>query len=834
MKVSLNLAQNYSNVDLKAIPRDELLRRIGAQLGAVESAIDWGPRYQEALIVKVITCEPHPDADKLRVCLIDDGKKFLNIDRDDNDLVRVVCGAPNARAGMYAVWLPPGATVPSSLEIEPFILEAREIRGVLSNGMLASGKELGINDDHSGILEVLGSEVGHEPVPGEGLADYFGLDDFVIDCENKMFTHRPDCFGILGVAREFAAISGLAFTSPTWYTEPPVFENKATLPLQVKNDVPALVPRFMTVVMDNVSVRPSPVWLQAFLTRVGTKPINNVVDVTNFVMHLTGQPLHAFDYDKLKVDSNVPSLQPRLAEKNERLTILGGRQLTLSGEELVIATDNKAVGLAGLMGGADTEVDANTTTIVLEVATFDMYNIRRTSMRHGIFTEAATRFTKGQSPLQNDRVLAYAMGELTRYSGAQQAGVVSDEGSFERTKDAIMIEPSFVNERLGLKLEGADMATLLKKAEFFVEAGKALTVTPPFWRMDIERPEDIVEEIGRLHGYDKLPVALPKRAAKAITKNALRLFKQATRHKLSAAGANEVLSYSFVPGDLLKKTGIVAEEAAYHLRNALSPDLQYYRPSLTPSLLARVHPNIKAQAGSRDNHFAIFEIGRAHIKGQLDEFHLPEQMEHLALIVAADDKTAHAHHFGAAYFLARKYLQLLTQGQETITVLEAFQTLPATAPFMPGRSGIITLENERIGIIGEYNLSAQRALKLPAFTSGFEVDLERLKNLLPASRYQPLSPFPKLQQDITLEVAAEMPYEKVVKALKATAKSEASDLRVSIQPQDIFRADGTDTRRLTFRITMAHHHRTLTTEEARNILVALGAAAKAVCNAKVI
>ena len=521
MKFSLNLAQDYSNVDLKSISREELLKRIGAQLGAVEEVEDWAPKYKGVVVVKVVSCEQHPNADRLHVCTIDDGGTTTGVKRGEKGLVQVVCGAPNVHAGMLAAWIPPGATVPASFGTsEPFMLDARELRGVVSNGMLASPKELGISDDHSGILELDPEEIGKTPKPGEPLTNYFGLDDFVVDLENKMFTHRPDCFGNLGVARELAGISGLKYKSPDWYTKDSAEsrEQRAEVKLEVKNQAGKLVSRFMAVAMSGVTVGKSPVWLQAALARVGLKPINNVVDVTNYVMHLTGQPLHAFDKDKLASSH----LGPRMAKKGERLALLNGKTIELTEDDIVISTSEKAVALAGIMGGSETEVDDNTKNIVIECATFDMYNVRRTSMRHGLFTDASTRFTKGQSPLQNARVLAYAIKMMSETAGATQASHVYDIHGKLDEPNIVTVDAGFINERLGSKLTAKDIASLLEKTEFeivSVPAGKnKLHIRPPFWRMDIEIAEDIVEEIGRLYGFDKLPLTLPARPAKPAAK----------------------------------------------------------------------------------------------------------------------------------------------------------------------------------------------------------------------------------------------------------------------------------------------------------------------------
>lgn len=829
MKVSLNLAQQFSNVDLKSIPHDDLLKRIGAQLGAVEEVTEWAPKFEGAMIVRVVECVKHQDADKLSVCRIDDGGKTTGVERGQDGLIQVVCGAPNVHADMFAVWLPPGATVPSSRETDPFVLEARPIRGVVSSGMLASASELGISDDHTGIVELSPEDSDKEPVPGEPLTNHFGLDDFVVDCENKMFTHRPDCFGNLGVARELAGISGLKFKSPDWYLNPPVYELKKDLPLEVINSAPKLVPRFMAVAMSNVMVKPSPVWLQTTLARIGIKPINNVVDVSNYVMHLTGQPLHVFDYEKIKERSNVmPGIWPRMSQKGDELTLLGGKEITLTGEEIVIATDKQAVGLAGIMGGSETEVDENTKNIIIECATFDMYSIRRTSMRYGLFTDAVTRFNKGQSPLQNDRVLFYAMKLMSELTGAVQASNVKDIGDYSKSKPAVKINEEFINTRLGAKLSKNDIARLLRNVEFEVAEEGGLTVTPPFWRMDIDDPEDIVEEIGRLYGYDKLPVELPPRSAKPTPKNRDLEFKQLLRNKLAARGANEVLTYSFVHGDLLRKTGTDPDKWAHHLRNAISPDLQYYRTSLLPSLLNKVHPNIKAQAGDDNNQFALFEIGLAHIKGHEDEDKLPVQNERLALVIAADDKTAKSKGNSAAFYHARKYLEALVNGQAVYTPLDKDE-YPISSVYAKGRSAAVAVSGEILGVIGEFKPSVARALKLPAYSAGFELDLELLMAHLKSATYRPLPEFPGTSADLTLEVLANQTYTSVATmladGLQAIAKQHG--YQASIEAKDIYQAEDADTKRLTLRVDLSHPNKTLKTEEMNAVIdelatVALG------------
>jgi phenylalanyl-tRNA synthetase beta chain len=821
MKVSLNWAQYFSNVDLKSIPKETLLKRIGAQLGAIEEVTEWGPRYDGIVVARVISVEKHPNADKLHVCRIDDGGVAVGVERGEDGLVQVVCGANNVVAGMTVAWLQPGSTVPASIDKDPFVLEARDIRGQKSNGMLASERELGISDEHEGILDIKASDVGEALMqPGTAFKRLYGLDDLVIDLENKMFTHRPDCFGILGVARELAGISGAAYKSPDWYAQPSKPGSAGTLPFVSKNEIPALVPRFSAQVVENVSVKVSPVFMQSGLTRVGIRPINNLVDYTNWYMQLTAQPTHAFDYDKIKALSNgAPTIFPRMAEDGEELELLNGKTIKLTTDDMVIATDKKAVALAGVMGGAETEVDVSTKNIIIECATFDMYTVRRTSMRHGLFTDAVTRFNKGQSPLQNDRVLSKLVSDICESTGATP-GKVYDSLSTKAVSPAVAVTTQFINSRLGSNLTAEAIATLLQNVEIpTVVSGDILTLTPPFWRMDIELPEDVVEEVGRLYGFDKLTVALPGRSTRAPKRDPLLSLKQSIRARLSAMGANELLTYSFVQGDMLQKIGIDPKEQAIHIRNALSPELQYYRTSLTPSLLSKVHANIKSDMVRGDNnHFALFEMGKAHLKGLQDDDSLPLELERLALVVTADDKTAKVHG-GDAYYLAKKYLSdLLSQKLLFLPLTDA--TDPITIPFAAHRSAQVLLGKQKIGVMGEFSQKALRTFKLPLFSAGFEVDLLAISEMFKQQTYTVMPTLPKTQQDITVETADDESYESVFEkiwtALELAEKEQG--YVVSAGPRDIFADTTNKTTRYTFRIWLSHPHKTLRTEEVNTLL----------------
>ncbi len=828
MKVSLNWIKEFTDVKL---PVDKLVEKIGAQLGAVENVQNIGDKYQGILLAKVVSCKPHPDADKLSVCKIDDGKVAENVTRDSQGLVELVCGAPNAREGMLVVWIPPGGTVPSTLGKDgELVLEAKEIRGVISNGMLASAHELDIVDDHSGIVE-LDPKDGK---PGDDFAKTYKLDDHIIDIENKMFTHRPDLFGHLGIAREIAGIQGQPFTSPMEYKAPKVTEHKPGLPLDVKVEIPDKAPRFMAEVYENVTVKPAPLWLQSLLARLGIRPINNVVDITNFIMLLTAQPLHAYDYDKVKAGKDKAVIVVRHPKQGEKIKLLGGKEIDTLPDDILIASDSRPIGLGGVMGGSDTEVDPSTKNIILECANFDMYTIRKTAMEHGLFTDAVIRFIKGQSPLQNDKVMTMARGLLIELSGAQPSTSVDIKSNIKTPVD-VNVTIDFINTRLGSNLSAPEIAKLLTNVEFEVSiSGNELTIKSPFWRTDIEIPEDIVEEVGRLYGYDHLPLMLPKRTITPAADNELLATKAKIAQVLSAAGANELLTYTFVHGELLDKVG-QDKAKAFQLSNALSPDLQYYRLSLIPSLLDKVHSNIKQGY----SEFGLFEMNPVHAKDLLQKDGLPVEDQRLAFVFAADDKAAKAYQ-GAPYYQAKHYLmnllvnlginapifELATKHQPKQSISQA-----AIAPFEKQRSAIVkTKQGEFIGELGEFRSSVRGGLKLPQFIAGFEVDVVQLMKLSNQhSAYQPLPRYPKVEQDITLRVPNNLPYAGLADFIADNVR-EGEHLKTQIQIGfiDIFQAeDSVANKNLTFRVTIKPYQKTLTTAEVSTLLDKVAAVAKA-------
>lgn len=845
MKISLNTMKQLTGLDLKI---DELVQKINLQLGQVEDVVDLEPKYKDVVIAKVVTREKHPNADKLSFCRIDDGGVVKDVVRDDKGLVEVVCGAPNVQADQFVAWLPPKSTVPASFNDEqPFVLDSRELRGILSHGMIASAKELDLGDDHSGIINIVEADLPvrftGELKPGLSFAEVFGLDDSVIELENKMFTHRPDCFGQLGVAREIFAImqpkpvsdksTETRFKELDWYWGVPQFESREGLELGVVNEAAELVPRFMAVAMKDVEIKPSPLWMQVELVRWGSKPINNVVDATNYIMLLTAQPTHAYDYDKLAGHQ----IGVRMAHDGESIKLLNDKSYKLTKEDIVIVDGDGAIGLAGVMGGMDSEVTADTKNVVLECATFDMYAVRKTSMRYGLFTDAVTRFNKGQSPIQTDRVLHHLMALMP----ANQASPVydlpdkSDNLQEVSVNKPIDIKPSFINERLGLGLNGYEISNLLRFVNFasYPSSFNAdehsvgpedytndsfLNINAPFWRTDIELAEDVVEEVGRLYGLGNLPVELPHRSIKPASKNNLYETKKAIRKSLARAGANEVLTYSFVHEKTMKRAGQDISQA-FQIGNALSPDLQYYRLSVLPSLLEKVHPNIK----TGHDEFVLFEIGKGHNKKYHadDDDGLPSEIQFVDAVYASK-KTKD----GAAFYQMRKLLTVLARDLGftlKFKPLDEVLDYPVTAPFDQKRSAIVeSRSGEFIGMIGELKQSVIKNFKLPMYVAAMTLDLEGLNSARESAGkvYRPLSRYPKVTQDISLKVPSETAYEDVFwTSWLSVSENSPGECDATVEPLSIYQAKGdTDYKTITLRLNIASYEKTLTDKDVSMIL----------------
>lgn len=812
MIISVNWLKKFVDIDISV---EELATQIGERLVEIESVEYIGAKYKDVLIVKVAEASDVEGSDHLHLTKIDDGGKAQGVERDENGYVQVVCGAPNVRAGMLAAWLPPQSTVPETYgDAKPFVLGARELKGYISNGMLASPKELDLYDSHEGILEV-----DKDAVPGTSFAEVYELDDYLLDIENKSLTHRPDAFGVIGFAREVAGIQGKKFTTPEWLTNlAPEFasDDSVEVPTVIIDD-PELSDRFQAIVLTDASeAASSPVQIQTYLSRSGIRPINAIVDVTNYMMLLAGRPLHAFDYDKfLKVAGGKAEVHVRAARKGETLKLLDGKVLELDPEDIVVAAGDTAASLAGAMGGADTEIDSSTTRILLECATFNLYKLRNMQMRHGVFTEAITRLTKGLPGALGAPVLAESVRMMAELAGAKVASQPGED--YPGKHDPVVVEVSItrINEVLGTQFAAEDVKELLENVEFSVNVQDlTASVTVPYWRNDIHIPEDIIEEVGRLSGFDTINLTLPSRDFTAVRPDSFDVLRAQLRQNLVRMGANEVLTYSFVHGDLMKKAGQNPEQA-YRIVNSISPDLQYYRQSLTPSLLAAVHPNIKAGY----DHFAVFELNKFHTKlHDLTEENVPKELDGLAFVIA-NRKTEG----GAAFYEAKRYLEQIAvmAGLEfTYEPLEADNSYPVTQPFEPKRSARVSdlRTGERIGVIGEFKNSVKKAFKLPDHTAGFEIAPRGIWKAMQdlGFAYQPLSKYPGTERDVCFQVKQDTTYQQVVSAAQEGLQDVA--LLTTIEPLDLYKPEAGDTKNVTIRVKLGSYDKTLTGDDVDAVI----------------
>ncbi|MBP5647926.1 phenylalanine--tRNA ligase subunit beta [Candidatus Saccharibacteria bacterium] len=774
MRISLNWLKKYVKIP---VSNDELVRLIGARLVEVEEVIDETHKYDNIFIVKVEHAEKIPDT-HLTLCKINVGNiEIPKVEKDADGLVQVMCGAPNVHECMMAAWIAPGAIVPASIhEDAPFVIGKRTmLKKYESNGMLAAADELDLGDDHEGIIEI-------EPdtaKPGMRFADVFELNDLILDIENKSLTHRPDTFGLIGFAREVAGILGKQFECENIGNDLSV-DNSIEIEIKEEN----ICERYTALVLKKHGEIKKKyfTWMDTILAKSGMRPVDPIVDATNYLMLLTGQPLHAFDYDKfIKVGkSDKPKIIVRLARKGEKLTLLDDKEVILNENDILITSNDVPVAMAGAMGGKSTMIDENTKNIILESATFSLYNLRKTQMAHGIFSEAITRFTKGQPPYQTMRV-AEACAEMLKEGFKVSA--VADAYPVPPKNNVVKITTYEINNLLGTKYNKDLIVKTLKNVNFEVDVdGDNLEVMAPEWRTDIYIKEDIIEEVGRLLGYDNIEPVLPLHLT--AEKNPILEMKQKIREIMARFGANEVLTYSFVSGKLLEKVGQDSKNS-YRIINSISPELQYVRQSIVPSLLDKTYVNEKLPV----ERFAIYEMNDVYRKdlGMTDE-NVPVEKFSLGLVVAErkNDETA--------FYKAKKYVAKLF---EELNVEVEFLPISNKAkqveekPFEPKRSAEIFIGDEYIGIVGEFRNSVKAEFKLAPYVAGFEIDMEILFKHM--SKDKKIKLGSKKKEDLT--VTTDKSYAETLKQV------QKQNPGAQITPGTIYQAEGQKSKNITFHIT---------------------------------
>ena len=809
----------------------ELSKLIGARLVEIESIENLGEKYKDVIIAKVISAQKVENSDHLNLCKIDDGGARENIARDEDGFIQVVCGAPNVRAGIFVAWLPPESIVPETFGGENFKLGARKLMGYMSNGMIASLRELDLGDEHDGILEISPEVFENGVQAGDSFTEKFELNDFLLEVENKSLTHRPDCFGIIGFAREVAGILGQKFKNPDWYFEQENQSSKAAnIEVEIKDS--GICEKYSAVILDASKILKNPALTveKTYLLRSGMRPIDTITDLANELMLESAQPLHTFDFDKLaKINGgeNV-KLTVRKAFQDEELELLDGKKILMSENDIVIATGQNAevaVALAGAMGGKSTAIDENTTHILVESATFNLYNLRNTQMRHGIFSEAITRFTKGQPAGAVLPVLNEFITRFEKLGGEKISQIVSIAESVNFERNPISVNRA--NEVLGKDFSQEEIIQTLENVGFkSLGEDKFLA---PFWRTDIHIEEDLIEEIGRLNGYDEIPLQLPQRTFKAVKFSEIDLLKKQIREILVASGANEVLTYSFVHGDLIEKVGQNPQNS-YRIVNSISPDLQFYRQTILPSLLAKVNQNIRAGF----DEFSIFEINKTTHKALgLNDENVPNESQRMAFVYA--NKKGEG-----AFYEVKNYANFIFSKLGAQVSFEKFNIdfAPLATQFEPKRAAILTFEENGskrlLGAIGEFKKSVQKNLKLPENSAGFEIDLEKLLRIINDKKsLRRISKFQSVERDISLRVSRGLAFAQIFEALREKCQTFSNEILVEISPIDIYKIDE-ETRNVALRFKITPFDKTLSGDEIQQIMKQIEQEAGKKLNAEII
>jgi phenylalanyl-tRNA synthetase beta chain len=735
VKFTLSWLKEHLDTDADAKTIAARLTAIGLE---VESLTDPGAGLAGFVVGEVITAEKHPNADKLRLCSVTDGKNQLQI----------VCGAPNARAGLKVVLARPGTVIPASGEA----LKLGTIRGVESRGMMCSARELLLGEDHDGIIELKPGATPGEPVVAALVEAGLLADDPLFDV--AITPNRGDAASVFGIARDLAA-SGLGTLKAEKVT--PVqgkFPSPKTITLDFSPENKSACPIFAGRLIRGVKNGPAPRWVQDRLKSVGMKSISALVDATNLVAQDRGRPLHVFDVEKITGD-----FKARMAQDGEKLAALDEQSYVLDGDIIVIADDARATSIAGIMGGMDTGSFENTTSVFIESAFFDPARIARAGRKLGIVSDARYRFERGVDPQFVLPGLELCTRLILEWCGGEASDVVI-AGELPPPHKPILFDASSIEKLGGIQIPREKIVSILEALGFLVVDHGVLHVTPPSWRHDVDGPADLVEEVVRIHGLSDVPSVALSRAdgvAAPVLSGAQRRTRTA-RRALAARGFNECVSFSFIARGTAVLFG--GGDEARQLSNPIASDLDALRPSVLPSLLAAASRNAARGLAS----LQLFEIGAAFDSG------MPEAQK----TVAAAIRTGHPERTwqkggeGGGVFAVKADL---------LAALEAVTGAPMSAPvtqgapgwYHPGRSGTIAMGPKVIAQFGELHPKVLAAFDLKVPAAGFEIFLDAIPEAKAKGKARPLfspSPFQAIERDFAFVVDAKVPAGEIVKAVR--------------------------------------------------------------------
>ncbi len=729
MKVSLRWLQEFVDITL---PLADLANRLTLAGIEVKESQIVGSEWGNIVVGQIIAINPHPNADRLSLATIDLG----------TEQPTVVCGAPNLETGDKVAFAYVGAQLIDGHSGQVFRLKSAKIRGVSSNGMICSEKELGISDSHEGIMVLL----SEAPV-GIPLADYLG--DTILDLE--VTPNRPDCLSIIGIAREIAALTGQSLHLPevTYKETASPIEQQVS----VKIAAPDLCPRYCASLLTGVKVASSPGWMQQRLLACGMRPINNIVDITNYVMLEHGQPLHAFDYHRIKGKKIIV----RRAADGEAIVTLDGVERTLSQDMLVIADEKRAVAVAGVMGGADSEVTGETTSVLLEAANFNPASIHYTGRVLFLPSEACARFERGIRPELALPAIKRATQLIIELAEGEAAKGLVDVYPGKLDHEPILLSTDRVKRLLGVEFSPDQIVAALGSLGFDCkQAGSEVWVTAPYWRSDIHQAVDLVEEVARIIGYDKIPTTMLSEPLPRQNPEPLLSLKQEIRSSLTGYGFQEVITYSLTSLEMLNRLlpeSHSLEPVPLRMVNPMTAEQEYLRLNLRANLLAAFSANRRHEDGG----IRLFELGRIYLPRPNN---LPDEPEVLCGILggARLEKWWQGESGLVDFFDAKGVVGgLLNQ-------------LGVDAGFEPGKDeslhlnkqAAITISDTRLGIVGEVHPKVLAAFDLSENVYLLEINVTALLPFTVGHRmFQPIPRFPSMLRDMALVVDAEITHRQV-------------------------------------------------------------------------
>ncbi|GHU26479.1 phenylalanine--tRNA ligase beta subunit [Betaproteobacteria bacterium] len=766
MKFSESWLRSFVDPAVSGDDLTHLLTMAGLEVEEEEAV---APAFDGVVVAKVLEVAKHPDADRLNVCRVDTG--------DGQEARQIVCGAPNVAAGLKVPCALPDANLPGNFKIK-----VAKVRGIESSGMLCSAKELGISEDASGLL-VLPADA---PV-GWNIRAYLDLDDRLLTL--KLTPNRADCLSLTGIAREVSALTNTPASYPA-ITGTPVTSDAHR---QIILDAPQACPLYCGRVISGVNAKaPTPDWMKRRLERSGIRSISALVDITNYVMLELGQPLHAFDNEKLE-----GAIHARLARPGEKILLLNEQTLELQGDDLLIADDRRPLAMAGIMGGEDTGITLDTTQMFLESAFFAPQAVAGRARRYGFGSDASHRYERGVDFGATRQALERASALILEICGGQ-AGPQCEAQATLPARSPVCLRPQRVAKVLGIELDASRIAEILARLGLaFSRDGDDFIVTPPTYRFDIEIEEDLIEELARLHGYDKIPAVSPRASLVMLPQTEQARPLSRVRQILADRGFQEVVNFAFI--DEAWESDFAANTSPIRLANPIASQMSVMRSTLIGGLVANVATNLKR----KQNHIRLFETGRCFFRDATGQpvkgFRQPWRLAALAYGGALPEQWGTSAR-AVDFYDIKGELELLLA-----PAVARFEK--ATHPALhPGRSARILIDGRDVGFIGELHPRWAQKYELPLAPALFELDLDALqKACLPA--YAEVSRLPAAYRDLAIVVDQKLELQTILDGLASHRPAIVQD----IQLFDIYTGKGIDQgkKSLAFRIVMQDTQRTL-------------------------